>query len=94
MVRRGCRRGSSANAQDPRSGWWSPSSPGGRPTFEPAPLASHDQDAQHRYHLLPHADGGPKLAFKEPSLAELARGVEAGACIEARFNEARAKSHG
>src|SRR5713101_358553 len=55
-------------------------------TFEPrASRDATDQDAQHRsqYYLTPTA--GSKLAFQEPSLAELARVIKAGACIEASF---------
>jgi SRSO17 transposase len=48
-----------------------------------------DQDAQHRYHYYLTPTDGPKLAFKEPSLAELARVIEAGACIEASFKRGK-----
>ncbi len=41
----------------------------------------------YHYYLTPTA--GPKLAFKEPSLAELARVIEAGACIEASFRRGK-----
>src|SRR5919199_5813098 len=48
-----------------------------------------DQDAQHRYHYyLTPTDGG-EVAFKEPSLGELARVIKAGACIEASFKRGK-----
>src|SRR5262245_43627400 len=46
-------------------------------------------DAQHRYHYYLTPTAGPKLAFKEPALAELARVIEAGACIEASFKRGK-----
>ncbi len=59
-------------------------------TFEPrASRDATDQDAQHRYHYSLTPTAGPKLAFKEPALAELARVIEAGACIEARFKRGK-----
>jgi hypothetical protein len=58
--------------------------------FEPrASRDATDQDAQHRYHYYLTLTAGPKLAFKEPSLAELARVIEAGACIEASFRRGK-----
>src|SRR5216684_2103940 len=55
-------------------------------TWEPrASRDATDQDAQHRSHYSLTPTAGAKLAFKEPSLAALARVIEAGACIEARF---------
>jgi len=39
------------------------------------------------YYLTPTS--GAKLAFKEPSLAELARIIKAGACIEASFKRGK-----
>ena len=59
-------------------------------TFEPrASRDATDQDAQHRYHYYLTPTAGPKLAFKEPSLADLARVIEAGACIEASFQRGK-----
>ncbi len=56
------------------------------------PRASRDateQDARHRYqYYLTPTDGG-KMAFKEPSLGELARVIKAGACIEASFKRGK-----
>src|SRR4029434_6521429 len=59
-------------------------------TFEPrASPDATDPDAQthYAYSLTPTA--GSKLAFKEPSLAELARVIKAGACIEASFKRGK-----
>ena len=39
------------------------------------------------YYLTP--TGGSKVAFKEPSLEELARVIKAGACIEASFKRGK-----
>jgi SRSO17 transposase len=48
-----------------------------------------DQDARYRYHYyLTPTDGG-EVAFKEPSLGELARVIKAGACIEASFKRGK-----
>src|SRR6266568_2450734 len=59
-------------------------------TFEPrASRDATDQDAQHRYHYYLTPTDGAKLAFKEPSLAELARVIKAGACIEASFKRGK-----
>src|SRR6266436_5126010 len=59
-------------------------------TFEPrASRDTTDQDVQHRYQYSLTPTAGPKLAFKEPSLAELARVIEAGACIEASFKRGK-----
>jgi SRSO17 transposase len=48
-----------------------------------------DQDARHRYHYYLTPTGGSKVAFKEPSLEELARVIKAGACIEASFKRGK-----
>src|SRR6266511_5000024 len=59
-------------------------------TFEPrASRDATDQDAQHRYHYYLTPTAGSKLAFKEPSLAELARVIKAGTCIEASFKRGK-----
>ena len=48
-----------------------------------------DQDARYRYHYyLTPTDGG-EVAFKEPSLGELAQVIKAGACIEASFKRGK-----
>jgi hypothetical protein len=48
-----------------------------------------DQDAHYRHHYYLTPTDGPKLAFKVPSLAELARVIKAGACIEASFKRGK-----
>src|SRR6266571_605134 len=59
-------------------------------TLEPrASRDAADQDARYRYHYyLTPTDGG-EVAFKEPSLSELARVIKAGACIEASFKRGK-----
>ena len=41
-----------------------------------------DNDARYRYHYYLTPTQGATAAFQEPSLAELARVIKAGACIE------------
>ena len=56
------------------------------------PRASRDateQDARHRYQYYLTPTDGDKMAFKEPSLGELARVIKAGACIEASFKRGK-----
>jgi SRSO17 transposase len=48
-----------------------------------------DHDARYRYHDYLTPSDGCGVAFKEPSLAELARVVKAGACIEASFKRGK-----
>jgi SRSO17 transposase len=48
-----------------------------------------DKDARYRYQYYLTPTAGPKGAFKEPSLAELARVIKAGACIEASFQRGK-----
>src|SRR6266852_3048586 len=48
-----------------------------------------DQDTHYRYQYSLTPTGGSKVAFKEPSLAELARVIKAGACIEASFKRGK-----
>jgi SRSO17 transposase len=48
-----------------------------------------DQDARHRYQYYLTPTNGGKMAFKEPSLEELARVIKAGACIEASFKRGK-----
>jgi hypothetical protein len=59
-------------------------------TLEPkASPDAIDQDAHYRHHYYLTPTDGPKLAFKVPSLAELARVIKAGACIEASFKRGK-----
>jgi len=51
-----------------------------------------DQDARHRYHYYLTPTEGSKVAFTEPSLAELARVVKAGTCIEASFQRGKSET--
>jgi SRSO17 transposase len=48
-----------------------------------------DQDAHYRYHYYLTPTHGATAAFQEPSLAELARVIKAGACIEASFKRGK-----
>src|SRR5713101_2498434 len=48
-----------------------------------------DQDTHYRYQYYLTPTGGSKVAFKEPSLAELARVIKAGACVEASFKRGK-----
>ena len=81
------RRAWSANARDPRNGWWSPDV--SSRTTVPWKRDATDQDARHRYHYYLTPTGGSKVAFKEPSLEELARVIKAGACIEVSFKRGK-----
>ena len=59
-------------------------------TFEPrASRDATDQDVRYRYQYDLTPTGGCEVAFKEPSLGELARVIKAGACIEARFKRGK-----
>ena len=61
-------------------------------TLEPrASRDATDQDARYRYHyyLSPTSVSGAEL--QEPSLAELARVIKAGACIEASFKRGKSE---
>jgi SRSO17 transposase len=66
-----------------------------RPLADDRPLeprASRDateQDARYRYHYSLTPTEGSRVVFKEPSLAELARVIKAGACIEASFKRGK-----
>jgi SRSO17 transposase len=51
-----------------------------------------DQDAQHRYQYSLTPTDGSKVTFKEPSLAELARVITAGTCIEASFQRGKSEA--
>jgi hypothetical protein len=48
-----------------------------------------DHDTRYRYHYYLTPTHGAAVAFKEPSLAELARVIKAGACIEASFKRGK-----
>ena len=59
-------------------------------TLEPrASRDATDQDARYRYHYYLTPTDGSEVAFKEPSLGELARVIKAGACIEASFKRGK-----
>src|SRR5207249_10132554 len=48
-----------------------------------------DNDARYRYHYYFTPTHGATAAFQEPSLAELARVIKAGACIESSFKRGK-----
>src|SRR5207245_3778448 len=48
-----------------------------------------DHDARYRYHYYLTPTPGAAVPFQEPSLAELARVIKAGACIEASFKRGK-----
>jgi len=59
-------------------------------TLEPrASRDATDQDARYRYQYYLTPTAGSTIAFKEPSLGELARVIKAGACIEASFQRGK-----
>src|SRR5207249_9448887 len=59
-------------------------------TLEPrASRDATDQDARYRYQYYLTPTAGATIAFKEPSLGELARVIKAGACIEASFQRGK-----
>ena len=59
-------------------------------TLEPrASRDATDQDARHRYQYYLTPTEGSTVAFQEPSLAELARVIKAGTCIEASFKRGK-----
>jgi SRSO17 transposase len=59
-------------------------------TLEPrASRDATDQDARYRYQYSLTPTAGCKVAFKKPSLGELARVIKAGACIEASFQRGK-----
>ena len=60
-----------------------------RPLEPRASRDATDQDARHRYHYSLTPRDGCEMAFKEPSLGELARVIKAGACIEASFKRGK-----
>jgi len=51
-----------------------------------------DQDARHRYQYYLTPTEGSTVAFQEPSLAELARVIKAGTCIEASFQRGKGEA--
>ena len=50
-----------------------------------------EQDARHRYQYYLTPTEGAKVAWKEPSLAALARVIKAGTCIEASFQRGKSE---
>ena len=50
-----------------------------------------DYDARYRYHYYLTPTHGAAVTCKEPSLAELARVIKAGACIEASFKRGKSE---
>jgi len=60
-----------------------------RPLGPRASRDATDQDAQHRYQYYLTPTDGCEVAFKEPSLGELARVIKGGACIEASFERGK-----
>jgi hypothetical protein len=66
-----------------------------RPFSDDGPLESRasrdatDQDARHRYHDYLTPTRVSEAELKEPSLAELARVIKAGVCIEACFKRGK-----
>jgi SRSO17 transposase len=59
-------------------------------TLEPrASRDATDHDARYRYHYYLTPTHGAAVAFKEPSVEELARVIKAGACIEASFKRGK-----
>ena len=50
-----------------------------------------DQDERHRYHYYLTPTRVSSVAFKAPSLGELARVIKAGACIEASFRRGKSE---
>jgi len=50
-----------------------------------------DQDARHRYQYYLAPTEGSEVAWKEPSLAALARVIKAGMCIEASFQRGKSE---
>ena len=63
-----------------------------RPLEPRASRDATDQDARHRYHYSLTPRDGCEMAFKEPSLGELARVIKAGACIEASFQRGKGEA--
>jgi SRSO17 transposase len=51
-----------------------------------------EQDERYRYHYYLTPTAGCAVAFKEPSLGELARVIKAGACIEASFKRGKGEA--
>ena len=62
-------------------------------TLEPqASRDATDQDARYRYHYYLSPSAGCAVAFQEPSLAELARVIKAGLCIEGSFKRGKGEA--
>ena len=63
--------------------------PDDRPLEPRASRVATDQDARYRYHYYLSPTCVSKTELEEPSLAELARVMQAGACIEASFKRGK-----
>jgi SRSO17 transposase len=63
--------------------------PDDRPLEPRASRVATDQDARYRYHYYLSPTCVSKTELEEPSLAELARVIQAGACIEASFKRGK-----
>jgi len=61
----------------------------GRTLEPPASRDATDQDERYRYQYYLTPTDGCEVAFKEPSVGELARVIKAGACIEASFKRGK-----
>jgi SRSO17 transposase len=62
-----------------------------RPLEPRASRDATDQDTRYRYHYYLTPTCGGKAELAEPSLAELARVIKAGACIEASFKRGKSE---
>jgi SRSO17 transposase len=63
--------------------------PDDRPWEPHASRAATDQDARYRYHYYLSPTCVSETELEEPSLSELARVIQAGACIEASFKRGK-----
>ena len=63
--------------------------PDDRPLEPRTSRAATDQDARYRYHYYLSPTCVSETELEEPSLAELARVIQAGACIEASFKRGK-----
>ena len=65
--------------------------PDERPMEPRASRTATDQDARYRYHYYLSPTCVSEVELEEPSLGELARVIQAGACIEASFKRGKAR---
>jgi hypothetical protein len=63
--------------------------PDEQPLEPRASRAATDQDARYRYHYYLSPTCVSEVELEEPSLSELARVLQAGACIEASFKRGK-----